>query len=275
MDSSDTIEPARPATLLGVITEVPVHCSAMMLLTHGGRHLGLDTGVCVDEAWQRLGEFELLARGLGVATDEATRLQLSVEAAVELVPGCDHAGITVNEGGGPLTLVGSDDVVHRANELQYRLGEGPCLDTMRDEETLVSHDLAADVRWPRWAPVVHRELGVCSMLSLLLFTWTGCYGALSLYGDRVHGFDADDLAAAQVLAGHLAVSLAAGREIDQRATAMHSRTVIGQAQGILMERFGLDADRAFDYLRRTSMTTNRKLSVVAEELVRTRRLPPV
>jgi AmiR/NasT family two-component response regulator len=78
-----------------------------------------------------------------------------------------------------------------------------------------------------------------------------------------------------VLAGHLAVSLAAGREIDQRATAMHSRTVIGQAQGILMERFGLDADRAFDYLRRTSMTTNRKLSVVAEELVRTRRLPPV
>jgi AmiR/NasT family two-component response regulator len=111
------------------------------------------------------------------------------------------------------------------------------------------------------------------MISVLLYTRKGSYGALSLYGDRPYAFDADDLAAAQVLAGHLAVSMAAGREIDQRGVAIASRTIIGQAEGILMERFDLDADRAFDYLRRVSMHTNRKLVLVAEDMVRTRQLP--
>jgi len=92
---------------------------------------------------------------------------------------------------------------------------------------------------------------------------------LSLYGDRPQAFDAKDLAVAQVLAGHLAVSMAAGREIDQRGVAFASRTIIGQAEAILMERFDLDADQAFDYLRRVSCDANRKLAVVAEDLVRT------
>lgn len=222
---------------------------------------------------RRLGQFEQLARGLGDATDETSRLQLAAVAAVELVAGCDHAGVTVNENGSPLTRAASDDVVRRANQLQYELGEGPCLDTLRDEETLVSTDLAADPRWPRWAPQVRHELGAGSMVSLLLYTTKGSYGALSLYGDRPQAFDADDLAVAQVLAGHLAVLMAAGREIDQRGVAIASRTIIGQAEGILMERFDLDADRAFDYLRRVSCTTNRKLALVAEDLVRTRELP--
>lgn len=221
----------------------------------------------------RIGEFEQLARGLGDATDETTRLQLAAVAAVQLVAGCDHAGVTVNESGAPLTRAASDDVVRRANQLQYEFGEGPCLDTLRDEETLVSNDLAAEPRWPRWAPRVEHDLGAGSMMSLLLYTTKGSYGALSLYGDRPHAFDADDLAVAQVLAGHLAVSMAAGREIDQRGVAIASRTLLGQAEGILMERFGLDADQAFDYLRRVSCNTNRKLALVAEDLVRTREIP--
>lgn len=221
----------------------------------------------------RIGEFEQLARGLGDAVDEPTRLQLATVAAVQLVAGCDHAGVTVNECGSPLTRAASDDVVRRANQLQYELGEGPCLDTLRDEETLVSNDLSADLRWPHWAPKVQHELGAGSMISVLLYTRRCSYGALSLYGDRPQAFDGDDLAAAQVLAGHLAVSMAAGREIDQRGAAIASRTIIGQAEGILMERFDFDADRAFDYLRRVSCDTNRKLASVAEDLVRTRELP--
>src|SRR5918997_3394672 len=138
----------------------------------------------VNEAMRRLGEFEQLARGLGDAMDESSRLELAAVAAVQLVAGCDHAGVTVNENGETLTRAASDDVVRRANQLQYEFGEGPCLDTLRDEETLVSNDLAADVRWPRWAPKVHHELGPGSMISVLLYTRKGSYGALSLYGDR-------------------------------------------------------------------------------------------
>jgi AmiR/NasT family two-component response regulator len=67
--------------------------------------------------------------------------------------------------------------------------------------------------------------------------------------------------------------MAAERQIDQLGLALHNRTIIGQAQGVLMERFDMSADQAFDYLRRISSTTNRKVAVVAAEIASTRRLP--
>jgi hypothetical protein len=227
----------------------------------------------VTEEMSRASAFEQLARKLNEAEDEATRLEIASRAAVSLVDGCDHAGVTVNEDGHPLTRAASDDLVRRANELQYELREGPCLDTIRDAETLVCTDLARDERWPSWAPRVHRELGAGSMMSLLLYTEKRSYGALSLYGDTDHAFDAGDLASAQVLAGHLAVLMDAGREIHHRGLAMQSRTVIGQAQGILMERFDLSADQAFAYLRRLSSDRERKLADVAADIARTRQVP--
>lgn len=220
-----------------------------------------------------MSEFERLARGFEDASDEATRLQLAVDAAVELIGGCDHAGITVHEKRLCVTRAASDEVVRRATELQGELGEGPCLDTSRAEETLVSRDLAADPRWPRWAPKVHDELGVGSMVAVLLHTKDQSFGALSVYGDRRDAFEPDDLAVAQVLAGHLAVSIAAARTIDQLGVAVVSRTVIGQAEGILMERLGIDAEQAFAYLRRVASHHNVKLARLAADLVRTRRLP--
>lgn len=62
-------------------------------------------------------------------------------------------------------------------------------------------------------------------------------------------------------------------EVDQLRAALESRLVIGQAQGLLMERLGVDAHQAMDYLRRTSNELNRKLVLVAAEIVRTRELP--
>jgi len=96
---------------------------------------------------------------------------------------------------------------------------------------------------------------------------------LSLYTPRGKGFDTDSVAIAQTLAGQLAMVMTSGREIDQLGRALHSRTIIGQAQGILMERLDIDAAQAFDYLRRMSSHTNRKLVALAEEVARTRELP--
>ena len=225
------------------------------------------------EATQRLSEFEQLARAFANASDENARLQLAVDSAVTLVDTCDHAGITVNEGGRPFTRVSSDDVVRRANELQYVLNDGPCLNFQRDQDTVVVADLATDQRWPVWAPKVHHELGARSMMSLLVYTDGHSYGALSLYATGDHGFDMDDVAVAQALAGHLALAMSAEREIDQLGMAIISRLVIGQAQGILMERLNISADQAFDYLRRASNDLNRKLVSVASDIARTRKLP--
>ena len=225
------------------------------------------------EATQRLDEFTRMTRALAAAPDEAVRLQLAVDTAVQLVGRCDHAGVTVNEEGGVVTRVTSDDVVRRANELQFELGQGPCLDVMRDQDTLVISDLSATDRYPAWARRVSDELRVGSMMSLLVYTDRHSYGALSLYAGLGQRFDSDDVAVAQALAGHLAVTLSAGREIEHLGTAMHNRLVIGRAQGILMHSLDIDADTAFGYLRRVSMDSNRKIIDLAEEISRTRRPP--
>ena len=218
-------------------------------------------------------EFKQLSRALATASDEFVRLQMVVDSAPALVPGCDHAGLTLNAAGGVVTRVGSDDVVQQANEMQFELGECPCLDMQRDQDTLLSHDLSQDDRWPRWAKTVSADLGVHSMLSLLVFTDRESYGALSLYAGRVRGFDADAVAIGQGLAGHLALIMATSREIDQLGAGLHSRMVIGQATGLVMGRFDVDADHAFDYLRRVSSHSNTKIADVAAMIVRTRQLP--
>jgi hypothetical protein len=216
-----------------------------------------------------VGEFAQLAQALSALPDETARLQLAVDSAVTLVERCDHAGITINEKRGLFTRVSSDDVVRRANELQHELAEGPCLDVMRDQATLISPDLPREKRWPRWAPTVHDELGVGSMMSLLVYTNEQSYGALSLYAQQGRRFDVDDVAVGQAIAGHLAVIMTAERQIDDLGVALVNRITIGRAEGILMERLDITADQAFDYLRRVSSHTNRKLVDIAEELTST------
>ncbi len=178
----------------------------------------------MSEVRARWVEFKQLLRALATADDESVRLQMVVDSAPALVPGCDHAGLTLNAAGGVATLVGSDDVVQRANELQFELGEGPCLNMRRDQDTLLSNDLSQDDRWPRWANTVTADLGVHSMLSLLVFTERQSYGALSLYASGGRDFDADDVAISQGLAGHLALIMATSREIrlEPECTAARS-----------------------------------------------------
>lgn len=222
---------------------------------------------------QRMGEFSRLAHDLAATEDETARLQLAVDSAVRLVERCDHAGFTVNEKGGVVTRVGSDALVRRANELQYEVGEGPCLDVRREQVTLVCVDLPSEHRYPAWAERAVSELGVGSMMSLLVYTDETSYGCLSLYADRGQRFDADDVAVGETIAAHLAVTLASARRIHGLGLALNGRLAIGRAEGILMERLDIDEHQAFDYLRRVSSHTNRKLVAVCEEIARTRTLP--
>lgn len=224
------------------------------------------------EAGRRLSEFSDLAQAMAVAPDEDGRLKLAVDAAVALIGRCDHAGVTVNQKQVLQTRVSSDAVVQRANELQHELGEGPCLDVTRDQNTLVSTALEQEQRWPKWAPRVQAELGVWSMMSLLVYTDRHSFGALSLYAQRGQRFDADDVVTGQAIAAQLAVIITAEREIDHLGLGMHNRLIIGQAEGILMERLDITADQAFDYLRRVSSLHNRKVVDIAAEIVTTRTL---
>ena len=113
------------------------------------------------------------------------------------------------------------------------------------------------------------------MMSLWLYAnpdGNDSHGALNLYSDSTDPFGPNEYAIAQALAAQISVALAMHREIRGRGIAMTTRTIIGQAQGILMEKLGIDADQAFAYLRRISQSENRKLIMICQEIVNTRRL---
>jgi len=201
-------------------------------------------------------------------------LERSVHVCTDLIPGCDYAGVSIVHRGGRIdTQASSDEVVERADALQYELREGPCLDAIWHHDTVVSDDLGQEQRWPRWAPRVADELGVRGMLSVQLFTSEDTLGGLNLYSRHVAGFTENSVDIATYLAAHVAVALAATQTSDQLRLAMFQRTVIGQAQGILMERYSIGADRAFELLRRVSQDNNMKLRQVATDLVETRVTP--
>jgi transcriptional regulator with GAF, ATPase, and Fis domain len=227
-----------------------------------------------------MGEERFADRIAGVARDlreqpsefaTATRI---AEWGVELFHGCDHAGLSsLDRSGGMRTVAASDRLVEGADRRQSAYREGPCLDAIRDQQMVFSPQLLADDRWPRWGPEVNRTFGVNSMLCFHLVSDQHRYGGLNLYSDSVDGFDSFDRAIGPAVAAVAAAALAARREIDQLQIALDSRTRIGQAKGILMERYGVDEDHAFAILRRISQSQNRRLQAIADEVVRTRRLP--
>lgn len=186
---------------------------------------------------------------------------------------CDDAGIMLLYGRGRVeTPASTDSRVAKADQLQTELNEGPCLDAMWRRDFFIVHDTAADPRWPEWGPRV-AALGLRSILSIRLATSEETLGALNLYSRQEAAFDEDDVDVADIFARHASVALASAREQDGLRQAIGARHLIGQAQGILMERYGLDADRAFDVLRRYSRNNNVKLKVVADRIIATGRLP--
>jgi len=219
--------------------------------------------------------FDALEELAGLTVHEE-RAEATAEAVVALAMQtveCGHDGLTVfTKGGGFASMAPSDALVARADNLQHELGEGPCVDAAVEVSTFVSSDLGADPRWPRGGPAV-AELGLHSLLATRMVSGGQALGALNLYSGQRRQFSAEHRDDAQVFAVHAAAAIMAVREREHLRTAMDARTLIGQAQGILMERFDIDADRAFAVLRRYSQTHNVKLRVLAEDVVTNRRLP--
>ena len=196
-------------------------------------------------------------------------LEKVVLVATEIIEGCDLVGISIVHKGEIDTPVGTNETLNRIDELQFVLKQGPCFDALHMHEVVHSGDLAHDSRWPTWGPLVAKEAGVASIVSYRLYTTQDTLGAMNLYSTKPDAFDADDIDNGHALAAHVGVALAASQNVEHLELAIANRTVIGRAEGILMERFGLVPDQAFAVLRRVSQRRNVKLNRVAEELVRT------
>ncbi len=203
-----------------------------------------------------------------------TTLEAITAAAVDAVPGAEDAGISfVVDHSRIEARAPTSDRTTALDTLQDQLGEGPCYSALRQHETVDAPDVASERRWPRFAAVAG-ERGVGSMLTLRLHLAAGTtLGALNLYAGTPHAFDGDSEAIARIFAVHAALALAAAEREEHLETALRSRDLIGQAKGILMERYKITPDQAFALLVRTSTLTNRKLRDIADELATTGALP--
>lgn len=218
--------------------------------------------------------FGKLAAALADSSSIEETVDHVVSFAVETL-GTEYGGITLLRGGRRrLETVGAThDRVLEADVRQYTLDEGPCVEaSTRTRGVLTSPSLRHDPRWPRWGPSA-AELGFHSIISAPMLSRGQHIGAINLYGAHPAGFTQDDLETAEIFAHQAAVALGYARVEEGLLEAVRSRTVIGQAQGILMHRFDIEPDKAFGVLRRYSQDSNRRLRDVAGEIVESRRPP--
>jgi GAF domain-containing protein len=217
-----------------------------------------------------------LARTFESQDDVAAATHEVCKAAVEIVDGAAvSAGITlVRRRRRVETVAATSDLARNGDDLQYELGEGPCLDAAWEEPQVYAGDLRHDARWPTWGPRVVKDLGVNSMLCTQLFTNENTLGALNVYAADEDAFDSDDRDNLRLLGAHAAVAVAAAQQIDSLKIAVDRRTTTGTAIGIVMERYGVTNDQALALLRRLSQDENRKLADIAHELVDAGNLRP-
>jgi GAF domain-containing protein len=214
-------------------------------------------------------ELSELARDLHLADDPEEVLRETVQAAIELVPGTQSGSVTA--------LVGGKRVEHRAQSgalparvdaVMSEFGEGPCLDALLYECRIIRvDDMRQETRWPQFAPRA-AQLGAVSMLAFPMFVKDDTLCALNLYAERPRAFTDESEHVGRLLAAHAAVAYSGAQREENLLAAVETRDLIGQAVGLLMERYTITASRSFDTLVRFSQQSNRKLRDVAAEIVR-------
>lgn len=223
-------------------------------------------------------ETDRLTVGLAGIEDYLEHL---VHLAADVVVPPASVGITWIRDEEPSTVLSSSDVAEYVDEMQYRVGDGPCLHGARTGERVEMPDLGVEGRWPEWVKCA-RERGIGSVLATPL-SIDGDRGAcLNLYGFTVNAFTEDEVRRVDIFAAQISTALTLARRVEEQErhvsdadAALRSRAVIDQAAGIIMAQQRCSADHAMQLLRRHSSNSNRKLRDVAAEIVeRTAGSPP-
>lgn len=213
------------------------------------------------------------ARAIAGENNTEDTLERVVQTALELVGSADLAGLSVFASDGVHTPAATHEDHGRIDQLQYQLAEGPCLDALRETDVIRIGNVATDSRWTRWGPAIGEEYDIRSALAFHLFTDGQQLAAMTLYARKPDSFDHEDVVDGLAVAAQAAVTLAATTNHDQMNQAMRNRQVIGEAIGMLRERFNLSSGRAFEVLKRLSSHHNAKVALIAQHVVDTGDLP--
>lgn len=207
-----------------------------------------------------------MARDLQSEENVDDTLRAIAAAAVGTVPGAQYAALSVVQRRREVrTRAWTDEACVSVDQVQYDTGQGPCLDAMFEQRTVNLPDMTTESRWPEFTRRTI-ALGVLSMLSFQLYVQQDTLGALNLYSADRNAFDADSEYVGLLFAAHAAVAMSGAQREEHMHRAVAARDIIGQAKGILMERYKLTADQAFALLTRVSQQSNIKLVDVARSL---------
>jgi ANTAR domain/GAF domain len=201
-------------------------------------------------------------------TETRAGLRELIDSGVRHVAGSQYAGITLAERSSAVTNVVA---THRypmvLDAIQNKYGEGPCLAAAWRHDIMHIDDLNVDARWPHYREHALEQTPIRSVLSFELFIHGSGMAALNFYANTPHAFNDEAMELGGVFATHVALAWSMMRRQDQFRSALASRDIIGQAKGMVMERFNLDAVEAFELLTRLSQQSNTRLTDIAARLI--------
>ena len=193
--------------------------------------------------------------------------ELAEHAAVE-IPGAQYAGITLTRSAKKVdTPAASHHWPLLLDKIQERHQEGPCLTAAWDEKIIHVVDLETDERFPKYRRDALAETPIRSIMAFQMFIAGETVGALNVFSEQPGAFTADSRDLGRVFAAHSSVAWNSARRDEQFRRALSSRDIIGQAKGMVMERYGVNAVQAFELLRKLSQDSNVPLIKVATNLV--------
>jgi hypothetical protein len=270
-------ERARPVGSEGVVVSGGGHTvAASVAPACGSCGLRLERERCLMDTefdLEVLREFAAVSKVVVGAATSAEALQLVVDSAVRMVPGAEHAGITTLRRGKFETPIASDEVPLKVDAIQYKLGSGPCVDAVLDDNVYVSGDIGTDDRWAEFGLQAYEQTGVRSMMSFRLFLeQDDTIAGLNFYARAQEAFPDPAPLLGMVLATHAGLAFAAAHRLDQLThmeVALATNRNIGMAIGILMARHVVTQQQAFDLMRVRSQTVHRKLRDIAEDVIAT------
>jgi GAF domain-containing protein len=239
-----------------------------------------ETSITEDSVVASAIAFTEIARSLFLADSLEQTLESAVHLCVVTIEACEFAGALLFDGDAVNARVCSDPIVDAIDALLLRSREGPCLDAVAQRLTSYADEIGTDPRWPDFGPAT-AALGIRSVLALPMGA-NGTSGAINLYARYPQAFGVIDRARGLLLASMAGFACATARShedekrlADNLHAALVTRELVGQAQGILIERERITGDQAFHILRRASQHLNVKLREVAQDLLDTGQRPDI
>jgi transcriptional regulator with GAF, ATPase, and Fis domain len=221
-----------------------------------------------------LDTFTQLADTLAADYDIGEFLQMLVERCADVLE-VTTGGVLLEAAEGELRLgAATSDKMKELEDLEIAAEEGPCIEAYRTCTQVLCADLReAEHRWPKAAPKAV-EIGLLAVCAFPMRLRNNTIGALNLYRESTGEFREEDIRLAQAFADIGTIGILHQRKIEdaerraeQLQSALESRVLVEQANGIVAERYGMSTQRAFEAIRKHARNTNRKLREVCEEIV--------